>query len=133
MTLTELEAKLAAATAPSRELDVAIAEAIGYWRGPLDDSMRQLIINEKEAACDECGQGDKYVFPNECYTSSIDAAVALCEAKLPGGYWEVRCNPFAGVRITGGSRPLIWVQKAASPALALCLAVVRALIEKEKH
>ena len=101
-TLRALEKRLAEASGPDADIDYALWTALG---GPTRGSPG---------------------YPNGP-TASLDAAVALVERVLPGGYWEVRCNPMASVRVTGTSDPL-FTAHAKSPALALLLACVRALI-----
>lgn len=65
-------------------------------------------------------------------TASLDAALALCERALPdwdidlgkvGGEWFATVLPQDGTDIDG--------EQAPSPALALCLALLRALSQKE--
>ena len=64
------------------------------------------------------------------FTASIDAAVALCKQKLPGWHWTVSDRDLA--RVSNPSANQFEDDRfdalAATPALALCLAVVRALI-----
>lgn len=68
------------------------------------------------------------------YTSSIDAAVALCERVLPGWKWAVRnCSggPTASVH-HGSETPNVWnktkAARSSTPALAFCAAILRAKI-----
>lgn len=64
------------------------------------------------------------------YTSSIDAAVALAERVLAGCHWSVTnaaVRPRANVWAPQPTRPIMGPYSSApTPALALCLAVVRA-------
>lgn len=66
------------------------------------------------------------------YTSSLDAAVALCEQVLPGWEWTIdrarSCTlepPGYDFRLGKG----LISEDGATPALALCTALVRALME----
>lgn len=146
MTLIELEAKLSAATSPSRELDLEIAlivagtiekvfnkerEANEYWiAGAVGKAGSYLGFDEDTR--------DALDFSPE-YTSSIDAAIALCEAKLPGTLWNVNlheCEIFIPTSERFRDGEMVrkeFLGRGCSPALALCLAVVRARIEKEKQ
>lgn len=64
------------------------------------------------------------------YTASIDAAVALVERCLPGWSWEVM--PGSGTVFNGD--PDAGTQAfAATPAIALCLALLRALSERQQE
>ncbi len=65
-------------------------------------------------------------------TTDISAAVALCERFLPGRYWATEGHWSIeggargyGAQIDAGRFPII-IENAATPALALCLAILRA-------
>jgi len=63
------------------------------------------------------------------YTTSLDAAIALCERVLPEGTWSVdfhraeKC--YAGVRKDDWTPPVHGY--GISPATALCIAILKAL------
>jgi len=67
------------------------------------------------------------------YTASLEAAVALCERMLPGKAWMTwvsfpkTVDEFYGAAIDDGENSY-----SKTPALALCLALLRALQETEK-
>ena len=123
--LAELIARLEVATAGSRELDIAVYEAIGWrrkqfsktaptWLCPPDDGKRIAIEPFN-------------LLP--CVTTSIDAALTL----VPGGYaWMVRksqpwddAHPYhsAYVQLTESDDNY---SISATPALALCIAALKA-------
>lgn len=78
------------------------------------------------------------------YTASIDAAVALIEAVLPGAYWRVGKKRPGRISATYIEIPIsddpneesigtIFAgDYAKTPALALCAALIRAMIAKEE-
>lgn len=120
MTIPELIEKLEKATAPDRELDADIAITL-------------KMIAEREWWSVNYLSGD--MIP--AYTASIDAAVHLCERVLPG--WRNSSiksgdNEFAAY-IWADSNP--WPPEASvervksSRAIALCIAIFRALQPKE--
>lgn len=114
----------------------ALAERLEKATGPSDPCIRGLDFQDALAkhlfgfrfTVEDSGQvRDAF--------SSLDAAVALCERVLPGWGFFLRkdedgCN--VGMlypvhnRVTPGS-----VRHPTSPALALCLAIVRAKMEAE--
>lgn len=104
--LRGLEKRLAEAKGPSNELDWDIHEMFG-------DGATVAAVSR--------------------YTSSLDAAIALVERVLPDWHasiqgvnlaWSARLNPTAYGKV-GDS-----FANHSSPALALCLALVRALISQ---
>ena len=125
--LAELIARLEVATAGSRELDIAVYEAIGWrrkqfsktaptWLCPPDDGKRIAIEPFN-------------LLP--CVTTSIDAALTL----VPENWWaEIHARtdtpscvlhefPLPCRRVPS-ERPYVLV--AATPALALCIAALKA-------
>lgn len=137
--LAQLIAKLEAASEGSRELDAAMFRAIG---APLPDKFANLNLELTWGP-----DGSAYMPVGEmqvryeppAYTTSLDAIVALIERKLPGWtlarlgqnddktwYAELRegyltsYDRVASSSYRPGSRP-------ATPALALCIAFLRAL------
>lgn len=117
MTLKDLLHELEKAKGPSRQLDKRLAQLVAI------DAIEGWRI-------DPYGCTDKPYF-----TQSIDAAVALCEQALPGLLCEV-CNigyatiwsvsPHPANRAQNGS---YW-EPRATPALALCTAIVKAKMEE---
>jgi len=125
MTLDELEKKLAEATGPSATLNYRV------WTTLVapNPSTSTAIRSEQ---CLYCGTGA--VLPPPPYTSSLDAAVALCEAVLPGADWNVGRDKIAYLITPKHPKSIISEDtSAATPALAICLAIIRALkAEREK-
>lgn len=119
MTRAELIAALEKATGPSRELDLAIcrgalnSEPLGHAAG-MDDG---LLLMQRVG-----------LYPR--YTSSIDAALTL----VPDGMrWRVFGVPTAGKAFasckTGSTLDPAteeWEAVAPTPALALCIAALKA-------
>lgn len=75
--------------------------------------------------------GNEGKFPVAALTTSLDAAVALCERVLPGWDWQIERlvsfdGPYALVEL--GDRPQV---EAATPALALVAATLRALAARQ--
>jgi hypothetical protein len=108
--LKSLAERLEKATGPDRELDRAI-----------DRATAKVIV--PEVVC-------------RFYTGSIDHAAALCERVLPGCeigfyYFGHRTPRFAKADIGQIGGPHAEDVKGATPALAICLAIVNALIAKE--
>lgn len=116
--LRELEKRLEEATGPSQTLDRQINDTLGL--PPIG-------------------------YPR--FTSSLDAAVALVERVLPGWEWERKCetNRWKFVRLIGpefhkyefmgphNKHCTAWTF-GETPPLALCLALIRALIAKgDRH
>lgn len=133
MTLQLLISKLSEAGGGSRELDAEIMrlddpeflvrgeDGISAWRGK------------------QCLGATVHVLP--AYTTSLDAAVALVEQKLPGWYWKVRRWPDAYAELWSGhgeddaeffgSGFDAFGNPPATPALALCIALLKAIEAQE--
>ena len=118
MTLTDLFARVEAATGPDRELDGAL------WR--------KLIFDPQLAR----PGNDWTLTPNlgrkkPRYTASIDAALALAERVLPGWAWMLR-GSFAKLWEPHGKPPgNDFDAMGRSPALAIIAAILKALIAAE--
>jgi hypothetical protein len=116
--LRSLLARLEAGEQPSIALDVALWEAFGRLKLDTDEPPLR----------------------------SLDAAVALCERVKPGWAWDVM---FESERLLGTASPhkAYWgsvrryrtsfdkdhIGHAATPALALCIAVVKAKLAEVEH
>jgi hypothetical protein len=119
----DIATRLAAAKGGDRELDARIHGLIGDAYAPWSAADVEYAASDPERTCKP---------PH--YTSSLDAALALVEAKLPG--WDVRLTmqrrrDFAFADISG---PLNGVSRyavaeAATPPLALLLALLDALAQ----
>lgn len=107
--MRDLIERIEAAEGPSRELDAEIAKAVGAEHGS-----REKVSMESRSIyyIDECAPA---------YTASLDAAMTL----VPEGFdWAVfRTNGGLTVHAWCGSREDVF---AATPALALCAAALRA-------
>lgn len=117
--MRDLIAKLEAATGPSRALDYQIYLALR----PTDDleEYRKLYETDPPAYW--------FWMSHQEYTASIDAAVALTERVLPDVGWSVATNRIDRRRVARLWTGEIDDGKAhagASPAIALCLAILRA-------
>jgi len=118
--LTTLSRRVSEAEGPSRELDVEIAEALG-WR--------------------EIGPGS-WIRPDgrqnigvQSYTASIDVVAALIAEKLPGFKWSLHKSgsPYiAGVTKEAPVRTMPHMGVAKTPALALLSAALLAIHERNK-
>lgn len=95
MTLQLLISKLSEAGGGSRELDMAVSDAIfgvGVRRVPFNMDPRnwRTIIGGDHIDVERAGSGgstsDYYL---ERYTTSLDAALSLVEQKLPGCGWKI--------------------------------------------
>ena len=116
-----LLADLAAASGPDRELDARVALCAG-WKKPGHHGGYSEIVGVRPG-----GRGFAAV-PR--YTASIDAALTL----VPEGWgWKADCGLGFGHSFTVGhvgvnklfDRPEGW-GKAATPAIALCIAALKA-------
>ena len=125
--LSSLIERLEKASGPDREIDALIFVAVDARDPALRVARSTPLGWYVEAGDDE----DRPLLQPE-YTKSLDAALALCERALPdwdidlgkvGGEWFATVLPQDGTDIDG--------EQAPSPALALCLALLRALSQKE--
>lgn len=108
--LRELLARVESATGPDRKLEYGIARMfIDHWK--------------------EYDEDEFYDNATHCprLTSSIDAAVQLCERVLPGWIWDVTSTGTSWV-MTPGDSDEHFAASAATPAIALCAAILRAKI-----
>lgn len=124
--LSELIAKLEAATEPSRELDSAIGQTIG------------MVAYDRSTDVLGYPVGDDAPYP--AFTTSLDAALTL----VPGGaFWRVGHdgegpNP-ADFRadvlnvMPAERRSVTGKGVAGTPALALCIAALRARTKEQSH
>lgn len=121
--------KLQEAKEGSRELDAALHEAITTFRpkraGPGWRNENDFVIP---------------VFPGfailPAYTTSLDAALALVGERLPGWRWAISEGARASLQkgppaLSRGSIPI--TAKHKSPAIAICIALIKALEKDEPH
>ena len=110
-----LLSRLQGLTAPDREADRAILAWMGFsWRG-----------------MNYWHHDDKTMWPDTMptnFTASLDATVALCERVLPGYDWTVDKSGGRGFAGVGQS----FNEEAATPAIALLIAILTALEAREK-
>jgi hypothetical protein len=122
--MTDLPTRLEGAAAGSRELDIEVGQALG-----LIDA--DLIYTGLDGC--RVGFGNRDPWPD--WTTSIDAAVALAERVLGETMWQVGFDPddgslLARLAIFCGSEVHHAKSNAATPALALCAAILRAHAEQ---
>jgi hypothetical protein len=112
--LQPLAERLEKAAGPDRELDLAIARAL------VPDVI--CLRHDEEIGTNE-------PFTHWEFTGSIDDAARLCDRLLPDIKWCVESGGWAAI---GNRMSETSTADAATPALALCLALIRALIERER-
>lgn len=124
MDLLELAERCEKATGPDRSFDEAIAEQRepGLFcrdgHGRLRKNLHGTVLMP---------QWDLWQAPN--YTSSLDAAVMLVPEgySYTAGYWTFKRAGRASVWIVAENETReVWTVDAATPALALCAAALRA-------
>lgn len=122
--MTSLIERLEGAEVGSRELDADLQDALFCCQIKRERQLLQSYVFHM-------GDGEWELIPH--YTTSLDAALALVERVLPGWAWSV------GNKAQGGQAYLmrglgdgLIEGKGASPALALCIALLKVLIEHLK-
>ena len=106
-----LRDKLAALTAPCREVDAEIAEMFGV----------QVTVMPLS------GPHDAHGLPVPHYTASLDAAVELIERQMPGKNWSVvRYENRTTIACLGEGDRVIADGRHTIPAVAMLLALVNA-------
>lgn len=142
--LSDLIERLEKATGPDRELDVAIGFAVGRIR-ERDGNYLYATGNDSDMVVEPNEYDDHLVSqPLSYYTASIDAALTL----VPEGSWAgldpiffdepgrvlfdaIICRPDWSQWTPAGE----WIgrkeARAATPALALCIAALRARLSQE--
>ena len=131
--LQSLRDRVAKATGPDRHADTLIAHGTDGW------TIKKIggkphFSHPEEVPVARDGRPSNY----PSYTSSIDAALAWVERVLPG--WRVDCKrlsagwpgPSAVNLISDDDEPMYITAHAPTSALAIILAGLDALIEKEK-
>lgn len=131
--IAELIERLEKAEGSDREIDHAITDAFAYFFPFQPDPYSwRTKVGDKYFDTERFGRGgstsDRYV-PK--YTSSLDAALSLVERKLPGVHWSISnatVKPRANVWMPQPTRPIMGpYSSGATPALAVCLALLRSL------
>lgn len=153
--LEDLVGRVEAATGPDRELDGAIALAVGGWHRDWLDEGRNPHHMPDWYWWHTDDHPHQATDAHPRYTSSIDAALALAERVLPGYRWGVSQ---AGIRtgkhpdgkhpdgktaysdgfkahVTEASplRPMPTIAEARTAPLAIILATLRSLRIKGDH
>lgn len=148
--MRELIERLEKATGPDRELDCEIAVALSFWPkyGPSEDEYAYVVKGTTwvEVRAGVRGKrkrpGARAIWythdtygASSClprFTASIDAAVALAERVLSDAGWSVAMNRidrrYVG-RIWSGEIDDGKANAGATPAIALCIAILRAAEE----
>ena len=128
MTRTELIAALEAAEGPSRELDGKIAEALGWlWLEPAISGPGGWFPPDSEQSQ-----------PVPSYSESIDAALSFTPEEALG--WECGKDLVSGRSYVAVLMPMTETSAggeihsvALTPAIALCIANLRALEAQEEE
>jgi len=121
-TIDELIARVEQGEGVDRELDAQI------WLFATPGASRKAThINHPKGpyTIDETRDADHRLITVPCYTTSIDAVVALIEQKLPGSVWDVSST--GGAWINGGGIMDQEYGHAPSPARALLAAFLKSL------
>lgn len=148
-TITSLIEKLEGAEVGSRELDALVAVALKLDCKPnLPDDLHWLRPIQKD---DHCAPGTYWFVQrsgmslrtSEPVTTSLDAALALAERVLPGWWWTAgRCGLTCHASVGPDSKFIgepdlskfdsgfhADVPNPSTPAIALCIAILRAQSE----
>lgn len=128
--LRDLEKRLSEAQGADRELDLCIMQAAGI--APKHAS----VVREMALWPEEGGKWGYVYVEIPKLTSSLDAAIALAERLLPHKSWSMSKDMLLGVwshtaMVGDANDAVMGVALGKSPALALLLALVRALQAKE--
>lgn len=133
--LLPLITRLEAASGPDRELDAEIAFAT---RHPVNPAyVREYAISGAKMN-PTLSPIQNYLLENSPhYTSSLDAAIALAERVLPGWHWSVYDTD--GTIANNASAQVeppeftfnVSDGVGKTPALALCIAILRAVSEQK--
>jgi hypothetical protein len=124
-TLLQLASRCEAASGPDRELDGEVFRAIGMPL-PGDFGGRDISLHWNEAEqCFLAPVGDMRVrYEQPRYTASVDSALGLLDGLARKPHWSVSW-PVAEVELVFSGGPVVNAT-AATPALALCAAALRA-------
>lgn len=134
--LTDLLARVEGASGPDREIDHDICKLFnpGNYEVFEENFRRDLAEAAKNGLAEKRKDAvrDMSFWMIDRYTASIDAALALMGRVLPGWDWTVSRGGFAEVQEPDkGDMGSFWQSRAATPALAILAATLRALIAKE--
>ncbi|WPM80871.1 hypothetical protein R5W60_05330 [Brucella pseudintermedia] len=121
---SDLITRLSKLDAPDREVDAEIdvlffgGETV--WK-QANYTMEQFPASKRSSKHHICGYAYECVL---AYTASVDAAIALAERVLPGWTWTLWPNA-AEIRHPT-LRMIDEVGSGSNPAIALCIAILRA-------
>ncbi|MGX1587292.1 hypothetical protein [Brevundimonas diminuta] len=132
--LSALIARLEAAEVGSRELDAHVEVAVRGFEAAKTGLSPEHWAVWRASSSGIVGDGATQ-YASAAVTTSLDAALALAERVLKGWAWEIRLEE-SGASVQAA--PVWWMEglaapdeggvscEAAAPALALCLAVLKA-------
>lgn len=129
--MIDLIERLREATAPSRELDARIhfRERVPLIEKILANEPVYMSVEGVNVAGERCVYGDDV----PAYTASVDAAIALAGRVLPGASvlmgWNQTETTRPWARVGTWSAP---DATGATPAIALCIAVLSAIDRSEE-
>lgn len=133
LSLSDLIARVEAATGPDRELD-GLMEVAARWAQASSVGLKPEHRARWE--CDAQGwvRSQGTIYPAATFTASLDAALALVERVLPGWFVGLQQNRFVGderrwtayITLNDGEHEAT----TYAPALALLAALLRALQAK---
>jgi hypothetical protein len=126
MTMKELAKRCEQATGPDRVLDADIAEVVDAPAA--DDPDRNLTIHRQIIAKLRAGGDDCEI---ERYTASLDAAMTLVPEGRGLIYKRHGIKNVWRVQIHSGDETTFIEGDAATPALALCAAALKARASQE--
>ncbi len=140
--LADLIARVEAATRPDREADRQLARMIGWHRVEprFTRNRKGGWIKPEDFICLESDGSPRLdsihgtdIWPDvPCFTASLDAALGLAERVLPGALYELKALPHRlghGASLWSddpAAERMLARADAPTPALALCLAILRA-------
>lgn len=136
--------RLEKADGPDREIDRDLWEAITGECTHRKTHFVYLENDERELECSDCGADTYGKDKWSGLTSSLDAALGLVERKLPGWVWKLSTDGDASApdhkahatlasevwADPGAGMGVVTYGHAPTPALAVCLALLRALSEQ---
>lgn len=138
MSLEDLIERVEGATGPDREIEARL------WCLQEGREFRKVIWSDykypdgqKHWHSFRTNGGDVGCHSVPKFTASLDAALALCERVLPGVWWLIgrgkltAAEPEYGAQLMFGEDEVLGVGEAPTPAVALILALLRALLSKD--
>jgi len=130
----DLIARMEALTEPSREVDAEIMAACFDWAKNEPQYLAYYCVGDEDPIYFHAPIGSPYQKnPPPKLTASLDAAVALAERVLPGCNATIDILPPSATiwDEDHGASDACYQVKGATPSIALCIAVLKALKERE--